>query len=94
MHALPGEAEAVERILAHVVDERVARLEEAAQHLLALLLLEIEGERALVAVVVHEHRAEARPRGRRRVAVHVAVDGLDLDHLGAEVAEELGRKGT
>src|SRR5690606_4580088 len=93
VYGLPVEAEAVERILAHVVHERVGGLDEAPQYLLAAFLLKVEGEGALVAIVVHEHRAETGARGRRRIAVQIPVDGLDLDHFGAEVAEELGREG-
>ena len=92
VHGLPREAEAVECILAHVVDQHVARLHEAPQDLLALLLLEVERDRVLVAVVVDVERAEPRARRRGRVAVHITIDGLDLDHLRAEVAEDLGRQ--
>ena len=94
MHGVPAEAEPVQRRLAHVVDQRVGGGDQPPQYLLAGFLLQIDGERALVAVVVDEDGADAGCALRRDRPVHVAVDGLDLDDLGAQIAEDLRGEGT
>src|SRR6185503_169396 len=56
-----------------------------------LVLLQVQNHRALVAVDVEEDRAHARMAERPRLPDHVAVGRLDLDHVGAEVGEDLRR---
>src|SRR5437870_419574 len=55
------------------------------------LLLEIEHDRALVAVGVEKDVPHAGMAERPGVAHHVAAGRLDLDHVGAEVGEDLRR---
>ena len=56
----------------------------------ALGTREVEAVRAIVAVDADEVRRVTVPERRPPVAHLVALGRLDLDHLGAEVAEELG----
>ncbi len=56
--------------------------------------LEVEHDGALVAVEVGEDGAEARRRERRHGAHAVALGRLDLDDLGAEVAQDLRAVGA
>jgi len=91
-HALPVEAEARHHARAEVLDEDVGALDQAPGDRLALGALEIEREAPLVAVRGEEEDAHA-------VLVEVAsgpvalpepaARRLDLDHVGAEVGEEL-----
>ena len=67
-----------------VLDHHVGRLQQLHQHRPALGRVGIEREALLVAVeVAEEAAAEALQLARA-----VAVDRLDLDHLGAEVGQD------
>ena len=90
MDVLPGEPHAVERARREVLDQHVAGLHQALQHLHALLALGVERDRALVVV---EH-GEIEAVGARHVLQLAARDvagarPLDLDHVGAEPREKL-----
>src|SRR6516165_8513760 len=50
LDALPGEAHAIERARREVLDQHVAMLHQSFQHSLALRLLGVEGDRALVVI--------------------------------------------
>ena len=87
---LPGESHAVERAGREVLDQHVAGLHQALQHLHALLALGVERDRALVVV---EH-GEIEAVGARHVLQLAARDvagarPLDLDHVGAEPGQQL-----
>ena len=89
------EPELVDCLRAHVVHERVRALEEAHHRLQAAGVLEIEHDAALVAVVGEEDRAHPVVDRRRPGAAHrVAAGGFDLDDVGAQIAEHLGRDGA
>ena len=69
---------------AEILDQHIGALDQPMQHRETFLLLQIEREGALAAV-----RAEKEPRLARqaggKLAQHVALRRLDLDHIGAEV---------
>jgi hypothetical protein len=88
---LDREAELVHHAGAVVLDEHVGAAEQPAERLLALSRLEIERDAALAVVVGDEVRAiGAAAGGAERIA---AVGMLDLDHRGAELAEQHARIG-
>ena len=96
------EAQPRQAVVAHRGGEHVAGLDQPAQRLLGFLLAQVEQHRALVAVDGHEDGAEVvrRALGRMAGPAHdVAAPAappareLDLDHIGAEVAQHLGRIG-
>lgn len=87
------QAQAAEGVRAHVGDEHVRGVDQV-QGLSALgVVLEVERDAALVAVDVEVERGHAG-----RGAVLADADGvrgrLDLDHVGAEVSEDLGGVGA
>jgi hypothetical protein len=84
--------EARHRLRTHVVDKDVRFLGEEKKGLQRRGLLQVEHHRALVAVGVEEDRAHAGIAERPRLADDIAVGRLDLDHVGAEVAEDLRRE--
>jgi hypothetical protein len=86
---LPGEAEPLEHARAEVLHHDVRLLQQVDEHLLALVGLHVDRDRALVAV---EHR-EIQAVGVRHVAQlaarRVALRILELDDVGAHPGEEL-----
>ena len=72
-----------------VLQEDVGRARQLPEDLAALLRLEVDREAALVAVEREEARVDAVPRRAAAgdVAVPLARDGLDLDHVGPQIAE-------
>ena len=87
---LPGEAHAVERAGRKVLHQHVAVPDQALDDLLALRVLAVDGDRALVAVEHREIEAVGAFHVAQLPARDVADAGpLDLDHVGAHVAEEL-----
>ncbi len=71
-----------------VLDQRVRRTHQTAQHGLAALALEVYGDAAFVAVDHQEGRrlaADVRWQGAARIVA--AGHLLDLDHLGAHVGQ-------
>src|SRR6185436_8063069 len=75
------DAEPVFHVRPVVLDDDVRSLDETEKDLAALRCLEVERNRALVAMQVLEIRPVAR-------AAHVLVARrLDLDHVGAEIRE-------
>src|SRR3989442_1356627 len=80
---------------AQALDEDVGARDEALEDLEAALALEVEGQALLVAVQRHEQRALAAPVGRGpRARVVAAAGTLDLDHVGAHIAERLRAERT
>ena len=91
MDVLPGQPHAVERARREVLDQHVAGLHQALQHLHAFLALGVERDRSLVVV---EH-GEVEAVGVRHVLQLAARDvaaarPLDLDDVGAEPRQQLG----
>ena len=93
-HRFVVEPEALHRLRPHVVDQRVGRLRELQQRLLAFRALQVQHDAALVAVQVEEQRAGARAPAGTGGAQHVAAGRLHLDHVGTEVRQHLGRRRT
>ena len=83
-----AETELLERAAPVVLGEHVGACDHPAQHLLALLVLEVQRDAALVAVQDHE-RCRHAVHARLAIAARVVATGqlLDLDHFGAEVGE-------
>src|SRR5262245_10515779 len=91
LHVVVGKPQARHGLRADVVDQHIAFRRERETRVARGVLLEVQDDRALVAVDAHVDRAHARVAERPRVAHHVAFGWLDLDYVGAEVAEDLGR---
>src|SRR3546814_2906354 len=71
-------------------DLHVRGFEQALARLAAEIALEIEREAALVAVELHEGVAHARRALRHDVTESIPRRHFDLDHVGTEIAEDLG----
>ena len=80
----------VERAGREVLDQHVAGLDQAVENLLALGVLGVQRDRALV-VVQHREIEAVHVRDVAQLAARdVAFAGaLDLDHVGAEPGEQL-----
>ena len=90
LDALPGEPHAIERAGREVLDQHVAGLDQALEDLHALLVLAVDGDRALVVVQHREIEAVHLGDVLQLAARDVADAGtLDLDHVGAEPGEQL-----
>src|SRR5271165_181505 len=92
-HALIAHAEAVEHAGTEGLEHDVVLADERQQHFLAALVLQIEPDRALVAVERQEQRrARALVRavvvGRRPADVVAHAGVLDLQHIGTEVRQQ------
>ena len=93
-HFLVAEAQPRHRVGADVVDEDVGGRDQRAQLLAVCLRLQVEHDRALVAVHGHEQRAHVLGFGvLGAVALAVAAGVLDLDHVRAQIAQRLRRIG-
>jgi hypothetical protein len=95
LDTLPGEAHAVQRAGAEVLDHHVGFADHLFQHFLALRLLGVQRQRLLVAVEHGEvqgvHVRDVLQLGAGDVA---GAGTLDLDHVGAEPGQQLGAGGT
>ena len=90
---LVGKLQAPHRRRTGVGEEDVGAGAELQQRLARRRLLQVEHEAALVAVELQIERAHVRALCRRAGAAHqVAASGLDLDHVGAVVGEDLRRE--
>jgi len=76
------------------VEQHVGALGQAQQDTPGGLLLEIEHDRALVAIDRQVERAHVGVAHRAELARCVALGRLDLDDIGAEIAELLRRPGA
>ena len=88
-HDVPAEAQLVDDARHEGFHEDVGLGDQPHQHVAAARGAQVEGEAALVAV----HRRH--PGAAEMRAEVLAVEGLDLDHVGAHVAQDLagGRTG-
>ncbi len=73
-----------------VLHEDVGALDQVLEHAEPFRCLEVERERALVAVDGGEDRGHAAALGPEVAHEVAAVGILDLDDVGALIAEELG----
>ena len=72
-----------------VVHEHVGLIDHAQQHVARLRALQVEHDAPLVAVDPHEQRGHVAAHARPGVARGVALRRLDLDDVGAEIAQHL-----
>ena len=87
-----AQAQALDRRHAHVVHQHVGALYQLLHGLAAGIGLQVYRDRALVAVDRQEDRSHAGVQ-RHAVRSHqVAFQALDFDHVGAVVAQDLGRQ--
>jgi hypothetical protein len=88
---LPREAHAVEHARAEILDEHVAVLDQAGQHLGTGRVLGVERDRALV-VVEHGEIQAIHLRDILQLAARDVADAgpLNLDHVRAEPSQQLG----
>ncbi len=93
---LVAQPKRVERAGAVVLHEHVGGLDQRFEDFAVALLLEVERHRALVGGLGQELRAHQlvveRLVGARAAALVGVVRVLDLDHVGAEHAELIGRE--
>ena len=87
-----GEAEPRHRLGAHIMQEDIAAADQREQHLAGLGAFQIKAQRAFVAIEVQENMAHLAVPRRAGKAHDVAPRRFDLDHLGAEIAQDLRRK--
>ena len=89
------EPEALRRIAADVEHEHIGVGQQVMHDGQIVRALQVEDDRSLAPVDRHEAGGHAdRRRGPRRIAEGIAARGLDLDHLGPEIGEDLGRIGA
>jgi hypothetical protein len=90
LDALPGEAHAVERAGREVLDQHVAMPDQRLEHRLALRMLRIEGDRALV-VVQHREVEAVHVRQIPKLTPRDVADPrpFHLDDVGAEPRQQL-----
>ena len=87
------EAEACGRLGTHVMHDDVGTAHEPVEHLAGRGLLQVERNRALVAIEAEVARAHGARAARPHGAEQVALRRLDLDHVRAEVAQRARRVG-
>jgi hypothetical protein len=87
---LEREAHAIEHARSEVLDENVALFHQRGEDFLALRVLGVEGDRALVVVQHGEIQAVHIRHVLQLAAGDVADAGaFDLDHVGAEPCQQL-----
>jgi ABC-type uncharacterized transport system ATPase subunit len=87
---LPRDAHAIERAGREVLDQHVARLEQAIEHRHAALLLGVDRERALVVVEHREVEAvDARDVAQLSSRGVALARPLDLDHVRTQPRQKL-----
>ena len=84
-----AEPQRLELLRPDVVDEHVGPIDQPQQHLARRRGLQVEHDAALVAVDPHEQRGHVAADARPGVARGVALRRLDLDDVGAEIAQHL-----
>ncbi len=91
---LEAEAEALHRAGTEVLQHYIGARDEPAQDGLPLRRLEVEGEALLAAINRHEVGGLAPREGRPSARVVSLARLLDLDDLGAHVAQRHGAEGA
>ena len=85
------EAQTGDLLRPDVVDEGIGRIDQPPEGVARGLGLEVEHDAALVAIRAHEDRAHPGAAGRADGAGDIALRRFDLDDLGPEIAQQLGR---
>ncbi|MCY1225839.1 hypothetical protein D3C81_959840 [compost metagenome] len=85
-----AEVQACHGLRAHVVDQHIGIGGEAQQRFAPGGLLQVQHDAALAAIDVQEDAGHAVVAAGAHITHGVAGGRLDLDHVGAEVAEDLG----
>jgi len=87
---LVTESKAVDGVGADIVNENVGRFEETTYGSAPRFGFHVPAHRALAAIEPQVHRAhEGCLRGHANVPRSVTVSRFDLDHVGAEIGEDL-----
>ena len=86
-----AEPQTHERLRSFVVEEHVGGAQKPTQRLLPRRLLKIEDEASLVAVRMQEQRRHPCVARLTDPPRRVALRRLDLDHVGAEIAQDQRR---
>ena len=86
-----ADAESLDHAGAEVLHEDIGCPGDLQQQVAAAGLLEVDGNRALVAVDVEERRRQAAAPVAERAGMVAPARRLDLDHVGALVAQDRGR---
>ncbi len=89
---LPAKAKAIEHTRPEILHHDVAGFDEVCEYLFALVVLEVDGDRALVAVQHREIEAVCARNVDELLARRIAHGRLELDHVRAEKAHELTRR--
>ena len=84
MHRVIAEPETIERAGSEVLDEDVRRCRQRAHQCRALGALQVDRDRAFVAI----DEVERPERTGFGFATGFAIERLDLDHVGAEIGEQ------
>ena len=84
-----AEPQSCHRLRPDVVDQHVGSGDQSQRRVAPGRLLQIEAETALAAVGVEEHRPHAGMARRPDLPGDVAVECLDLDDIGAVIAQHL-----
>ena len=87
---LPADAEPVHDPGREILQQHVAALDHSEQQRAAALVLQVEGDRALVGVQHRDRKGRALAR-RRPPAQRLALRRLDLDHVGPGLGHQQGR---
>jgi hypothetical protein len=88
-----AEIEPRHRLRPHVVNQHVRGFDQPQHGFPSRRLLQVEADRALVAIGVQKHRPHTGMPERADQTGNVALERLHLDDIGAVVAEHLGRIG-
>jgi len=93
--ALPAEPQLLDGPRAERLDEDVGALDQTLEDRPPVFGLHVDGQAPLAAVEAHEGGALLSPEGRRPgPRVVAAPRTLDLDHVRAHVAQDLGAGGA
>jgi hypothetical protein len=95
VHRSKTETEPIHRPRSEVLHQHVGHVDQPPEHLLARLALHVEGDAFLVAIDGQEIGRLVALIGRGEGARIITLAGLlDLNHLGAEIAELHGAIGS
>ncbi len=83
------EPQPIDRLAPHVVDEHVRARDQSCEDALALLALQIDGDRALATIEIEEDRRQPGATATPLMAHDVPLWWLDLDDVGTVVGEYL-----
>jgi hypothetical protein len=93
-HGLVADAKPIHHAGANVLHHSIGMLGHPQEDLACTRLLEVEHHRTLVAIPVDNPNGHSAPRRPGNIPHDIALGRLDLDHVGAEVAEHHRTKRT